>query len=41
MTQLPLTLMEEIRTGITELHPDSRDDLFPAYFAYRMGKISG
>ena len=30
-----------ILTGLPELNPGNRDDLFPAYYAYRMGKLSG
>ncbi len=41
MTNLPVNLRLEIRTGIPELNPANRKDLFPAYFAYRMGKIRG
>ena len=41
MTNLPVNLRLEIRNGIPELNPANRKDLFPAYFAYRMGKIRG
>ena len=30
-----------ILSGVPELNAANRDDLFPAYYAYRMGTLSG
>ena len=32
---------QEIAQGLPDLNPVDRDDLFPAYYAYRMGHLSG
>jgi hypothetical protein len=34
-------MAESIFTGIVELDPRDQDDMLPAFFAYRMGKIPG
>ena len=32
---------QEIFQGLPNLNPANRDDLFPAYYAFRMGHLSG
>ena len=32
---------QAIVQGLPDLNPANRDDLFPAYYAYRMGHLSG
>jgi hypothetical protein len=41
VTSLPMTLKRAICAGIPELDPANRDDLLPAYLAFRMGKLAG
>jgi len=41
MTSLPESYKVIIYKGIPDLNSNDRDDLFPAFFAYRMGKIPG
>jgi hypothetical protein len=41
MSTIPFFMAEAILGGIVELDPRDRDDMLPAFFAYRMGKIPG
>jgi len=36
-----LTAIPLLQTFIPELDPANRDDLLPAYLAFRMGKLAG
>ena len=35
------SIFQDIIKGLPDLNPADRDDLFPAYYAYRMGHLSG
>jgi len=41
MNNIPIFMAESILTGIVELDPRDRDNMLPAFFAYRMHKIPG
>ena len=41
LTSLPRTLMQAIRSGIPQLDPANRDELKPAYLAFKTGKLPG